>query len=107
MTRRMSRAQKLWMAERAVVLQVLRDDHPERWMLEELTQEIEDMRTGRDRARWRTVAALEKKFDDCDPEGIRYAIGGLIAAGVAERDGERVRASRCALHINGMGAIGI
>jgi hypothetical protein len=29
--------------ERAVVLQVLRDDHPERWTLEELTQEIEDM----------------------------------------------------------------
>jgi hypothetical protein len=43
MTRRMSRAQKLWMAERAIVLQVLRDDHPERWTLEELTQEIEDM----------------------------------------------------------------
>lgn len=63
--------------------------------------------TGRDRARWRTVAALEKKFDDCDPEGIRYAIDGLVAEGVAERDGERVRASRCALHINRMGAIGI
>ncbi len=31
------------MAERAVVLQVLRDDHPEWWTLEELTQEIEDM----------------------------------------------------------------
>jgi hypothetical protein len=43
MSRPMSRAQKLWMAERAVVLQVLRDDHPERWTLEELTQEIEDM----------------------------------------------------------------
>jgi hypothetical protein len=30
-------------AERAVVLQVLRDDHPEWWTLEELTREIEDM----------------------------------------------------------------
>ncbi len=43
MTRRMSKAQKLWMAERAVVLQVLRDDHSERWTLEELEQEIGDM----------------------------------------------------------------
>ncbi len=43
MTRRMSRAQKLWMAERAIVMQVLRDDHPERWTLDELKQEIEDM----------------------------------------------------------------
>jgi hypothetical protein len=64
-------------------------------------------RTGRDTARWRTVAAIEKALDDCDPEGIRYAIDGLVAAGVAERDGDRVRASRCALHINRMGAIAI
>ena len=63
--------------------------------------------TGRDTARWRTVTALEKKLDDCDPEGIRYALDGLVAAGVAERDGERVRASRCVLHINRMGAIDI
>jgi hypothetical protein len=43
MTPRMSRAQKLPTAERVVVLQVLRDDHPERWTLKELTQEIEGM----------------------------------------------------------------
>jgi hypothetical protein len=43
MTRRMSRAQKLWMAERAIVLQVLRDDHAELWTLEELEREIEDL----------------------------------------------------------------
>ncbi len=43
MTRGMSRAHKLRIAERAVVLQVLRDDHPERWTLKELAQEIEGM----------------------------------------------------------------
>jgi hypothetical protein len=43
MTRSTSRAQKLWIAERAVVLQVLRNDHPEMWTPEELTQEIEGL----------------------------------------------------------------
>ncbi len=46
MTRSTRRAQKLRIAERAVVLQVLRDDHPERWTLEELEQEIEDLPVG-------------------------------------------------------------
>jgi hypothetical protein len=54
---------------------------------------------------WRTVAEVEKELDDCDPEGIRYALDGLVAAGVADRDGDRVRPSRCALHINAMGVI--
>ncbi len=56
-------------------------------------------------ARWWTVAEIEAELGDCDPEGVRYAIDGLVAEEVAARDGERVRASRCALHINRMGAI--
>ncbi len=65
-------------------------------------------------ARWWTVAEIEAELGDCDPAGIRYAIDGLVAEGVAAREyprdplnkiGERVRASRCALHINRMGAI--
>jgi|HubBroStandDraft_2_1064218.scaffolds.fasta_scaffold319406_2 DNA-binding HxlR family transcriptional regulator len=32
----------LWMVERAIVLQVLRDDHEERWGRAELAQEIPD-----------------------------------------------------------------
>jgi hypothetical protein len=55
--------------------------------------------------RWWTTKRIEKELDDCDPEGIRYALDGLIAGGVVDRDGERVRASRCALHINRMGVI--
>lgn len=32
----------LWMVERAIVLQILRDDHEERWAQAELVQEIPD-----------------------------------------------------------------
>jgi hypothetical protein len=31
-----------WMVERAIVLQILRDDHEERWSREELAREIPD-----------------------------------------------------------------
>ncbi len=56
-------------------------------------------------ARWWTVAEVENELDDCNPEGVRYALDGLVAEGVAVRDGERVRASRCAVHIDRIGAI--
>jgi hypothetical protein len=55
--------------------------------------------------KWWTIKRIEKELDDCDPEGIRHALDGLIAGGVVDRDGARVRASRCALHINRMGVI--
>ncbi len=55
--------------------------------------------------RWWTVAEVEKELNGCHPEGIRYALDGLVAEDVAVRDGERVRASRCAVHIDRMGAI--
>jgi|HubBroStandDraft_6_1064221.scaffolds.fasta_scaffold62242_5 hypothetical protein len=56
-------------------------------------------------ARWWTVTALEKELEDCDPEDIRYALDGLVVESVAERDGERVRVSRCARHMQRMGVI--
>ena len=34
-----------WMAERAIVLQILRDDHEERWARTELAREIPDFET--------------------------------------------------------------
>ncbi len=55
--------------------------------------------------RWWTVAEVEKELEGCDPGGVRYALDGLVAEGVAVRDGELVRASRCAVHIDRMGAI--
>jgi DNA-binding HxlR family transcriptional regulator len=33
---------EVWMVERAIVLQILRDDHEERWSREDLAQEIPD-----------------------------------------------------------------
>lgn len=36
------RGRELWMVERAIVLQVLRDDHEERWTRAELAREIPD-----------------------------------------------------------------
>jgi hypothetical protein len=45
MTRRkMSREKELWMAQRAIVLQVLRDDHDPLWTRSELRDEIADLR---------------------------------------------------------------
>ncbi len=57
------------------------------------------------RPRWQAVAAIERALDDLDPVGVRSAIDGLVAEGVAVRDGESLRASRCALHIDRMGVI--
>jgi hypothetical protein len=34
---------ELWMAQRAIVHQVIRDDHPERWTREELERELFDI----------------------------------------------------------------
>jgi hypothetical protein len=69
-----------------------------------LLRDTRQLDAGED-ARWWTVAEVENELDDCNPEGVRYALDGLVAEGVAVRDGERVRASRCAVHIDRMGAI--
>ena len=85
MTPRMSRAQKLSTAERAVVLQVLRDAHPERWTLKELTQEIEDM----------------------PAEIVGDAMRHLGGVGVVVLDGEPCKASSAARRIDALGLISI
>ncbi len=85
MTRRMSKAQKVWIAERTIVLQVLRDDHPERWTLEELTQEIEDM----------------------PAEIVGEAARRLGGMGVVALDKEVCKASGAARRIDALGLISI
>jgi hypothetical protein len=55
--------------------------------------------------KWWTVAEIEAELSECDSAGVRYAIDGLVAEEVAVRDGERVRASRRAGHIDAMGML--
>jgi hypothetical protein len=64
--------------ERGIVLQVLRDDHPERW----------------------TRAELEQECSDLDPRAFREGLATLEAEGVVELDGEGVRASLCTQHLD-------
>jgi hypothetical protein len=71
--------------ERALVLQVLRDDHPERW----------------------TRAELEAEVFDFDPLTVNEALTRLAAVGVVILDGERVRASACARRIDALELIAI
>jgi hypothetical protein len=72
-------------AERAIVLQVLRDDHPERWTRVELKEEIED----------RTAQAIAD------------ALARLEAAGVVILDGEHMQASQCARRMDYLGLVSI
>jgi hypothetical protein len=61
--------------------------------------------SGRAGARWWQVADVEAALDECDPEIVRYALDGLVANGVAVRNGKLVKASESALHINALGLI--
>ncbi len=71
-------------AKRAVVLQVLRDDHPEQW----------------------TRAELEREVPDVLPEEIESAVEDLAAEGVVTiGDDEAIRASLCARHLDALGFI--
>lgn len=85
MTRRMSRAQKLWMAERAVVFQVLRDDHPEPW----------------------TRTELDRELPDVEEQAIGVALECLREQGVVQVDRERFSASPCARHLDALDLVGI
>jgi hypothetical protein len=71
--------------ERAIVLQVLRDDHPERW----------------------TRAELEAEVFDFDPLTVNEALTRLAAVGVVILDGEWVRASACARRIDALELVAI
>lgn len=73
------------LAQRAIVFQVLRDDHPEKWMRVE----------------------FEQRASDIDPLTVSDALATLEAEGVVILDGEHVEASRCARHLDALGVIGI
>jgi len=72
-------------AERAIVLQVLRDDHDERWARAELEGEIYDI----------------------EPLAISEALERLREEGVVRISGESVWASRCAHHLDALGMVSI
>jgi hypothetical protein len=71
--------------QHVIVLQVLRDDHPDRWTLTELASEA----------------------DHIDPAAIATALARLGDQGVVERDDEELWASPCARHIDALGLIAI
>ncbi len=74
-----------WMAQRAIVLQVLRNDHPEQWSRAELEQAISDIR----------------------PRVVGKALAVLTAEGVVVHDDETITASRCARHLDALELVSI
>ncbi len=75
----------VWMAERAIVLRVLRDDHDERW----------------------TPAELEEQVSDLAPQAVRDGLARLEAERVVVTEGWHVLASRCVRHIDGLELVSI
>jgi hypothetical protein len=72
-------------AERAIVLQVLREDHDERW----------------------TRAELEREIYDIEPAAIGEALERLRGEGVVHVSGQLAWASRCAWHLDELGMVSI
>ena len=72
-------------AERAIMLQVLRADHDRRWTLQELQAEV----------------------DDIDPSVLQAALGQLVGHGLVLVHEEWMLASRAALHLDALGMVGI
>jgi DNA-binding HxlR family transcriptional regulator len=72
-------------AERAIVLQVLRDDHDERW----------------------SRAELEREIYDIEPMALSEAVERLCEEGVVQTLGQLVCASRCAWHLDELGMVSI
>jgi hypothetical protein len=64
-----------WMVERAIVLQILRDDHEERWPREELAREIPDFEP----------EVLDKALARLEREGILRLADGCAWATRAPR----------------------
>jgi hypothetical protein len=85
-----SRADALWSdrrtAERAIALQVLRDDHEVRWTLAELQAAIEDL----------SPSALAEALDRMERHNIVVTCGE-----------KNVVASRSALHLDALGMVSI
>ena len=75
----------LRMAERAVVLQLLRDDHRERWSFEQLQRALSDV----------TPDAIDEAFASLATYGVIYCLDEFIGA------------SRCARHLDSLELIGV
>lgn len=76
-------AGRLRMAQRAILLQLLRDDHAETW----------------------TRAELGREASDLAPQAVTDGLAVLEAEQVAVVSGEMVRASRCARHLDSLGLV--
>jgi DNA-binding HxlR family transcriptional regulator len=74
-----------WIAERAIVLQVLREDRDVRWSLAELQTEAYDV----------------------DPQTLNDALERLGRHGVVVRCDDEYVASRSALHLDALGMVSI
>jgi len=72
-------------AERAIVLQVLREDHDVRW----------------------SRAEIEREICDIEPLDLGDALERLRLEGVVHLWGELVLASRCARHLDELGMVSI
>ena len=72
-------------AERAIMLQVLRDDHALKW----------------------TRAQLEREIYDILPEDLAAAIDRLREEGCVLTAGDLVWSSRCAWHLDDLGMVSI
>lgn len=72
-------------AQRAIVLMLLRGDHAKQW----------------------SRAELEVELHDVEPLAICDALVALNAGGVAHVTGEQVCAARCTLHLNALGMIAL
>jgi hypothetical protein len=71
----LERSRDLWMVERAIVLQVLREDHEERWPRAELGEEISDF----------APAVLDEALACLEHEGVVHSEEGLVWAARAAR----------------------
>lgn len=78
-------AGELWMAQRAIVLQVLRDDHDPGWTRAELRREASDI----------PRCVMREAFDRLEAEGV------LVTKG------KHVLASRCAWHMDDLDLIAV
>jgi hypothetical protein len=76
---------EVWIVERAVVLQVLRDDHDERWVRAELAEEVSDF----------------------EPAVLDAALGHLERDAVLGREGDSVWATRAARRLDELELIGV
>jgi hypothetical protein len=72
-------------AERGIVLQVLRDDHDEKW----------------------TRAELQEELHDVEPQAVTAALNALREEDVAHLEGDLVWASRCARRLSDRGMVSI